>query len=634
MKSAKQTVDRFNKSWIYAKTNHHPRWRRNWKLYNNKRALVGYKGITNTFVPMTYGTVETLTAALCAGRPSIEFTPQDMASYIMGSFAHVPEVQKARNAGDFSKLDTSKLTGGNKPDLKALNSQFDYYWESDNWDLKTLKTVRSGFIYGTACEWVYWDEDKPRTINMNVRDVIIDPSLTDPMQLWTNPDDYYTGRRYLTNLSALKQVQVIDPKTGQPRQRFKNLDKVIPGTMASDQTDKEMKDSNMGSLVNDPNLVEVIEIWDGQTIKSIAQREVTIEDRPNTLGIHCLVIHRFLPDESLIYGKAIVDVIAHSQEYLNDVTNQRGDAVTDALNPQATLDPVYASWIPKLKNLPSSVYPFKPNSMQYLVKPRVDSAPFTETTGLKNDIREATAADQVVNGASATGDPTATEINTQVNQAGERFEIYVRMLEREGLYQRAKIVYRMMLVYVTDKQIVPVPSRDGPKFRRFDPAQFDQTYEPQIRLQANVKAHQTAQANQATQAYEIIIKDPTNDLWEAKKILYPKMFDLSEEELDKIIGSQKPVGPPMPPPGAEGLAPAPNAPHESISLSDIYKATTDPLIKAQIEKIANLQPSPIPPPMSDPNAPSAGGLPAPQVPAGPPMNPMQLAGPSIAGGMA
>jgi hypothetical protein len=85
-----------------------------------------------------------------------------------------------------------------KPDLKALNAQYDYYWECDNWDLKSIKTVRSCFIYDTACEWVYWDGNKPRIINMNVRDAIIDPSLTDPMQLITNADDYYSGRRYIT----------------------------------------------------------------------------------------------------------------------------------------------------------------------------------------------------------------------------------------------------------------------------------------------------------------------------------------------------------------------------------------------------------------------------------------------------
>lgn len=530
MKSAKGSVDRFNESWDYAKSNHHARWDRNWKLYNNKRAIVGYKGITNTFVPMTFGTVETITAALCSGRPSIDFIPQDMYKYIQ-----------------------AYVRTGNKPDLKALNAKFDYYWDCDNWDLKTIKTVRSTCQYGTATEWVYWDGDKPRIINLNVRDAIIDPSLTDPMQLWTDPDNYFTGRRYHTTKEALEAVTIVDPETGELKKRFKNLDKVTAGNGAmGEDTDKQLKDMQLGTIGNADDQIEVIEVVDGKRIKSIANRCVTIEDRKNDLGIHYLVINRFIADESIIYGKAIIDPIAHSQELLNDVTNQRTDAVTDALNPQATLDPVYAAWIPKMKNLPSTVYPFKPGTMQYLVKPRIDGAAFSETNLIKNDIREATASDQVVKGVAADQKTTATEIRAQVNQAGERFEIYVRMLEKEGLRQRAKIVYKMMLKYLPDTDLVPVMTTDGPGLRKLFKDQLDDSYEPEIRLEASVKSNKAQTANATTNAYQAIIQDPTNDLWQAKKIMYPKMFDLSEEELDKIIGAQPPQPPTMP--GADPMA--------------------------------------------------------------------------------
>jgi hypothetical protein len=518
MRSASPTVKRFNASWEYAQQNHHARWERNWKLYNNKRALVGYKGITNTFVPMTFGTVETITAALCAGRPSIDFMPQDMYKYIQAYYQ-----------------------SGKKPDLKALNAQFDYYWDCDNWDLKTIKTVRSGLLYGTSCEWVYWDGDKPRVINMNVRDAIIDPSLSDPMQLWTDPDNYYTGRRYHTTLEALKSVKIVDPKTGELKDRFKNLDKITGGNgNSSEDTDKQLKEMQLGALSSDKDTIEIIEIVDGKKIKTVANRSALIEDRDNELGIHNLVIHRFIADESIIYGKAIVDPIAHPQELLNDVTNQRTDAVTDALNPQSTLDPVYASWIPKMKNLPSTVYPFKPGSYAYLIKPRIDGAAFSETSLIKNDIREATASDQVVKGVTADTKTTATEVKAQINQAGERFEIYVRMLENEGLRQRAKIVFKMMLHYVKDKQLVPQNTMQGPKFRAFDPQDFDDSYEPSIRLEASVKNTKQQDSAAAIQAYQAIIADPTNDLWQAKKILYPKMFNIEEEELDLIIGQQPP----------------------------------------------------------------------------------------------
>ncbi len=534
MASAAKVIKKFDAAWNYAEQNHHERWTRNWKLYNNKRHSPSYQGITNTFVPMSFSTVETLTAALCAGKPSVDFVPQDMYKYI-----------------------EAYAENGKKPDLKALNAQYDYYWDCDNWDLKTIKTVRSGFITGTACEWIYWDGDKPRIINMHVRDAIIDPSLTDPMQLQTNPLDYFTGRRYHTTKDKLDGEQIVDPETGDLKKRFKNTDRITngSGSTTGDETAKQLKEKmQLGSATTDDDTIEVIELNFGDKIISVANRATTIEERDNDLGIHFLVIHRFIADENFIYGKAILDPIAAPQELLNDVTNQRTDAVTDMLLPEREIDPAYASWIPKIKSgVPGAIYPFKTGTMTVIQKPQQNIGAFQETTNIKNEIRETTGADQVVKGVSQDQQTTATEIRAQMNQAGERFSIYVRMLEREGLYQRTKIVYRMMLKYVTDKQLVPVSSMDGPKFRGFDPKEFDESYEPTIRLEATVMANKAQDASQAAESYKILIQDPTNNLWEAKKILYPKMFDLSEEELDKIIGTEAPQ--PVEPPVDEGAVP-------------------------------------------------------------------------------
>jgi len=527
MKSAKTSVDKFKASWDYAQKNHHQRWSRNWSLYNNKRTNVSYEGITNTFVPMTFSSVETITAALGAGRPSIDFVPQDMYKYIMNYYE-----------------------SGKKPDLKALNAQFDYFWECDNWDLKSIKTIRSGLIYGTATEYVYWDGDKPRIINLSVRDAIIDPNLSDPMQLITHPKDFYSGRRYMTTKTALENEELADPETGKLKKRYKNLEKVRPGYGATEHTEKEVKEMLLGSVGENKDLIEIIEINDGEHIISIANRCVTIEKRPNIEGIHNLVIHRFIADENVIYGKSIIDPIAAPQELLNDVTNQSVDAVTDQLMPNWELDPMYLDALENLTTAPGTIHPFKPGSLQQVAKNPISPQAFNERQNMKNEIREATAADQIIQGVAGDGNATATEINTQVAQAGQRFGLYVRMLEKEAFYQRAKIVYTLMLRYVKDKQLIPIISMDGPKFRQYDPSQFDDTYEPKIQLEASVKLNQSQTSDKATMAFQAIIQDPTNDLWEAKKILYAKMFDLNEEELDRIIGATKPEQPGMAPAGA------------------------------------------------------------------------------------
>jgi len=533
---AQSVVDMFDKSWQYMSAHHHKRFERNWKLYNNIRTSPGFQGITNTFVPMVFSTVETLTAALCGGRPSIDFMPQDMYKYIM-----------------------SYAESGKKPDLKALNAQFDYFWDCDNWDLKSIKTVRGTFINGLAAEYIYWDGDKPRIINLPVRDLIIDPAMTDPMQYITDPKNTYGGRRYLTTLDALKEVEIVDPETGELKKRFKNLQNITAGFSEGLQMDKSVKEQmSMGTIGNTDNLIEVIEIWTGDTVRSVAQRTRVIEDRKNDLGIIPIALNRFLADESVLPGKAIVDPIAAPQELLNDVTNQSVDAVTDVLNPQYELDPAYSGWLPKIRNAPGVVYPFKPGSLQMIQKPSLGPNAFNERQNIKNEIREATGADQVVQGMQADGATTATEINAQLNQAGQRFEQFILMLEREGFYMRSKIVFQMMLTYIKEQQLVPTQSVDGPKFYVFDPAQYDDTFEPKIQLEARVKNAKAKDQQSAQASFQAIIQDPTNDLWEAKKILYPKMFDLTEEELDRVIGQQKPV-PPAPPVGPDGMPVEPNA---------------------------------------------------------------------------
>ncbi|SDW89772.1 hypothetical protein SAMN04487912_105283 [Arthrobacter sp. cf158] len=57
-------MKRFDDSWKYAKTNFHDKWDRDNKLYDNERYKKAYKGTTDTFVPMPFSIVETLTTAV------------------------------------------------------------------------------------------------------------------------------------------------------------------------------------------------------------------------------------------------------------------------------------------------------------------------------------------------------------------------------------------------------------------------------------------------------------------------------------------------------------------------------------------------------------------------------------------
>lgn len=63
----------FKSAWEYTSGSWHKRWSDNYHLYNNQRVKKGYQGITDTFVPMTFGTIETLTSALFGAKPKFQY---------------------------------------------------------------------------------------------------------------------------------------------------------------------------------------------------------------------------------------------------------------------------------------------------------------------------------------------------------------------------------------------------------------------------------------------------------------------------------------------------------------------------------------------------------------------------------
>lgn len=520
----KKTLDRFRASWQYAQSSYHTQWDEAWKLYNNRRVHYNYKGTANTFVPMTFGAIETMVAALANGRPSFDYEPE---------------------------------YPGQNQDTDVLNTLVDNYADRDQWDVKFTEIIRQMLITGNAPAYVYWENDHPRLLHFSIRDAIIDPNLVSPMQLLNG--EGYAGRRYLTTIDALKEYEVVDsdPKSktyGEMKPRFQNLDNIKDkGSNGADKTtDKERKDMFMGTTAEQPDehQVEIIEVWDEDRCISIANRTTVIEDivnptkqiqidrgDPNPKGIIPFVFFRDYTDVSLFYGKGEIEPIKHHQEMLNDITNQNLDAVTLQLSPQIELDPAFASWINKIDNTPGRVYPFKPGTIGWRQPPQIAANAFNERTNIKQEIREATAIDQIAKGVSDTGsqEQTATAVRAQLNNAGQRIELKALMLEKDGFYQLGVILFRLIQLYVDDKILVKVASSTGVDLRVFDPKQFIGNYHPRVQLDLTTKQQEQDRQQKAIQAFQAIIQDPTNNLAAAKKILYPKMFDLEQKEIDEII---------------------------------------------------------------------------------------------------
>ena len=578
----------FDNAWDYTKGSWHDRWTNNYKLYNNERVKIGYYGTSDTFVPMVYSTVETMNAALFGMKPRFNYLPP-------------------RNRSD------------QKTDI--LNSLVDYYWDKDQWSIKTINTGRGMLMRGTAVDYFCWDGDHPKMINVPIRDFFIDPTAS------SLENARFMGRRYLISKEELEEYEIVDLEaepdkdgTHPMKKKYTNLDKLDEGESTQKQgqnvhggenTDKQEKDIFYGSTIGKgSDQIEVIEWWgriNGEDrVVSVANRRVVIENSENYFkakdrengneypqALMPFAAARDIVDESLFYAKGEVDFIADLQEDLNDNKNQKKDAISLTLNQMYTLDPKYGDRIQEVINEQGVVLPFEAGALVPVPRAEVPNSAFVEENNIKDEIRETTGANEVVKGAQASGSPTATEINAQIAGAGQRLNLKVTQIENEYFHRVARIVFAMIRLYVTEKQMVRIIGKDGAKWEEFDPEEYKEgDYEPRVQLQVTIENQKAQFASQAKEMYAAFLNDPDVNQQELKKLVLAKGFQLDPDEVESLMikpEEQLPADPMagMPPTGAPvdpmmaglppDMPPLPPMPEEDMALMGGGEPYIDPV---------------------------------------------------------
>lgn len=537
---SKVTKD-YASAWEYTEGTYHGTWENCWKLYNNKRTEDGeaYDGIANTFVPMTFSTIETMVSAIAGGKPKFGF----------------------------------KATGKDQEqDTKVLTAKLDYFWDCDKWSIKTINWVRNVLMYGTGIVYVWWDIDKPRMINVPLRDFFIDPTAT------TIEDAAYIGRRFLTTKDSLETYQVVDPNTGKMNPMYTNLDKIEMESSddggednAGEPTDKQEKDIWMGStLANAPETqIECIEYWDREDDKVyvVANRTTLIRNSDNPYkvqakakgdeyakGLTPFVAQRDYVDEALFYGKGEIEPIMQEQELLNDMTNQTVDSVTYTLNQMYTLDPAYADYINDVENIPGAVYPFPANALNPVQKGIVPTAAFNQISTIKQEIRETTSASEVAKGVDqSVSNVTATQIQAQQQSAGQRFGIKLTQFEEEGFHDLGKLVFQMVQLFTSNKQSVRISDENGISWADYDPEKFKGEYEPEVQLASTIKEIKMMDDQKSDAIFQSMVSNPLVDQTELTKMYLMKRFDIDPDEVQKLmVEQQQPTDQPGVPMGMEG----------------------------------------------------------------------------------
>ena len=522
-------LSKFERSWNYAKQNYHQKWENNWKLYRNIRVKRSHDGVVQTFVPMVNSAVNTIVAELFNSNPLVNYVPNH----------------------PYQEADT-----------KVLNEIYADFALRDNWVQKNKVNGRQGLITGNFCTFYEWIEDRDggyvHKINIPIRDMIIDPSSS------SYEDWKYVGRRFFADKKSLEEETIYDFKTDSYKKRYKNLDEVISGGKDEDD-DKSKKDQMIGSIDNNKDRVELIEIWTKKYVVVIANRSTIIEERENphyalaksqqaqrkaeaqlngeeiaeddkVEGLLPFAHGRIYADISLPYGDSDVDIIADQQELLNELTELNIEALLYTLYPEKTLDPKFSEWIDDMEPAPGKIYPLPQGAMSWNNPPSIPTGIAQERLNIKDEIRESSAISRISKGASATGSTTATEIKNMLGQMDSRIQEKAQTLANEFFFQEAKIVLKLIQLYAPEQMWVRTLGDAKVSFDEVNPRQFLGEYTPMITLDIQRKLQRSEEQEAYTQAYQILIQDPTNNLPALKKIMFRKMFpDLTQEEIEQII---------------------------------------------------------------------------------------------------
>ena len=549
----------FTDSWTYAQQNYHQTWERNWKLYRNIRTEKNHPGTIECFVPMVNSTVNTIVASLFNSNPSVKYLP-------------------------------------NRPDQNEetdiLNDVYQDFARRDGWALKNKINGRQGIITGNYFAYYEWQpDDNGGFVHKEIipiRDAILDPNAHNIA------DAKYVGRRFFTSKKELENTLIFNPETGKMEKRYKNLDNVTENATDGGldaQSDKAIKDTALGSVSpNKGSQVEVIEIWTHEEVCVIANQQTVIEYRENpyfalnkskfeqrklaweleryqklqqsagaedigefkeefnkkSAGLIPFAHGCDYPDVSLIYGSSDVDIIADEQELLNTLTELNIEAVLYQLYPERRIDPKFAGKLDNLDPMPGKVYPLPAGAMDWNNPPTIPTNAFAERNNIKGEIRESASVSEISKGITATDSTTATEIKAMLGQADVRIREKADNLAQGFFMQEATIVFKLLKLYADDNYMIRKVGDNGVKFETVEMSKFIGDYTPMVTLDVQAQLEKSEKQEAYTNAFQMIIADPTNNLAEAKRIMYPKMMpELTQEEIAAIITPTEPQQPQM-----------------------------------------------------------------------------------------
>jgi len=569
-------MKRFKQSRKYTETGFWTTWNMCWKLYNNQRTSIGYDGNSDVFVPETYTEVQGIKAHLVNGKMDINFLP------------------------------THPDQSGNVDDLQDL---FNYAWMKDNMDQKLDTTLNEYLITGNCYIWSYaGDDGLPCQRVVSAKDCFFDTSATCYDNLG------YGGYRYLTTLEALQDTTITnsdydpeDPESDSQTPRYKNLNQIGEyNTDSNDKTAKQEREEMLAdSILEDTEgLVECIVYYDKKKMITIANRNIVIEevdtpfaraektvqsvdDEGNPMSFQMPEIDPFIPvapfrnlvDSNLWYARGDVEVIAESQERLNDVQSQKSDNLTYQLNRMWALDPNFAQKIDEIQSVPGAVFTIPPGALEQIPTQPIGSDADNEIARIKAEMQGATGANEMAAGTlSSSGRKSAYFINQELVMLGARFKVKLQNLENEGMRILAMNMWKIMQLFI-DKEIpIRVMGQQGTQWSTYNPGLFLGDYDVTVKLGSTAESLKETARQQAMQFYLLASKQPFIDQQGLFIKTAQEIFSISKRDSQALISPPSPTPPPTVIPKLI----------ESINFTDLY-----PDEQGELLAESGIQPSPL-----------------------------------------
>jgi len=517
-------MELFDSSRTYIDTGFRSEWDKFFKVYKGTRVDRNYEGISEPVIRESHTIIETLVANIASGIP-------------MFSFVRTNQEQSE--------------------DTEVLNQMLHYFMICNRMGLKNQEWVRDMLMYGTGVLGVEWRDGKPFIFNIPLRDFFFDPTATGMVQTLTPAQ--WAGYEYLGDKNVLKHEQIYDSKRenkdssiGAWVPRYKGLDDLGPipdkggKNGSSNKMDKAFKDMFRGSTLGSEatedqiHIIKLFHLPSGRIYEignkkafiynkpSWAQREemsrTEVEVGPDGTEIEMTrkldTIEPFLPfailrdyiDSSQFLGAGEMELLVPDAELLNDYESMQVDNNAYQNTPMYWVDPAFADLIPEIETIPGAVYPIPRNAMGVLDRPQLTTDLDAKQERILQRMRRATAADEAVQGGSiGNSRTTATEVNTQLNQANLRFRTKISNLESEGYAQLANIIFKLVQIFVTKITAMRIVGPMGTTFKDFDPWEYNGEWEANAQLDNTIKG----------QEVEVGLKDQAVMEWfGANSILY------------------------------------------------------------------------------------------------------------------